>query len=98
MNDLGGSSIFASGFPTSKPYATPSQKCAVQENGKLRFVVDIPMSPDDVHGSPSHLEEWIVKEVRKTAEGGQWLEAKEKAGGWRKVIVVRGGRTVNFVR
>jgi leucyl-tRNA synthetase len=71
------------------------QKCAVQVNGKLRAVVDIP-KPSGLAGD--ELQKWIVGEILKTDEGRNRL-----ANGTfditqaKKVIVIRDGKLVNFV-
>ena len=71
------------------------QPCAVQVNGKLRVVVEIP-KPSGLAGD--QLREWIVGEILKTDEGKARLAngtvdvAKAK-----KVIVIRDGKLVNFV-
>ena len=99
------------------------QPCAVQENGKLRFAVEIGVpsanlfspssgadSPDagamararaetalSKEGRTKALEAWVLGQIEETEEGKRWLEKKRGSGGWKKIIVVRGGRTVNFV-
>jgi leucyl-tRNA synthetase len=71
------------------------QTCAVQVNGKLRAVVDIP-KPNGLAGH--ELQKWIVGEILKTDEGRHRL-----ANGTiditqaKKVIVIRDGKLVNFV-
>lgn len=68
------------------------QNCAVQVNGKLKLVVEIPTAPDGMEGG--ELRDWVVGEVMKT-EG-----AKAKLGdvsSAKTVRVVRGGKLVNFV-
>lgn len=117
-------SIFAHPFPTlstSLPISSRrKQPCAVQENGKLRFAVDIAQPPadliDDKDGEKRALEDWVLRELTRTAEGSRWFQGKGwavgedgeegiqngqtvegKARGWKRLIVVKGGRTVNFV-
>lgn len=72
------------------------QPCAVQVNGKLRFVVDIPKPVIGLAGD--ELREWVVGEILKTDEGKARLANGtvdvEKA---KKVIVIKEGRLVNFV-
>ncbi|OIW30063.1 leucyl-tRNA synthetase [Coniochaeta ligniaria NRRL 30616] len=68
------------------------QNCAVQVNGKLKVVVEIPTAPEGMEGD--ELRDWVVGEVMKTEE------AKAKLGGVmsaKTVRVVRGGKLVNFV-
>ncbi|GKU10635.1 unnamed protein product [Fusarium langsethiae] len=72
------------------------QPCAVQINGKVRGVVNIPPPPAELAGD--ELRDWMVKEILQTEEGaarfsvGQYdLRAAKRA------IPVRGGKTINFV-
>ncbi|KAH8908606.1 leucyl-tRNA synthetase [Coniochaeta sp. PMI_546] len=68
------------------------QNCAVQVNGKLKVVVEIPTAPEGVEGD--ELRGWVVAQVMETEEAraklGDALAAKT-------VRVVRGGKLVNFV-
>ncbi|CAF3443164.1 unnamed protein product [Fusarium graminearum] len=72
------------------------QPCAVQINGRVRGVVDIPPPPAELAGD--ELRDWMVKEILQTEEGaarfsgGQYdLRAAKRA------IAVKGGKTINFV-
>lgn len=73
------------------------QNCAVQVNGKVRAVVQIPVAPADLAGEA--LQSWMTAEILASKEG------KEKfvAGGVydlsraKRVIPVKGGRNVNYV-
>jgi leucyl-tRNA synthetase len=96
-------SIFTQPFPTPDDtlemlqQQRRSQVCAVQINGKLKFAVTIPLPPAGLEGEK--LAQWITEMVQETEEGGQRLRLNEnmdvrKA---KKVVVVRRGRTVNFV-
>ncbi|KAK3297028.1 uncharacterized protein B0H64DRAFT_391034 [Chaetomium fimeti] len=72
------------------------QTCAVQVNGKLRVVVEIPKPGGEMAGD--ELREWIVQEILKTEEG----KAKLASGALdvaqaKKVIVIKDGKLVNFV-
>ncbi|KAK0392421.1 hypothetical protein NLU13_1916 [Sarocladium strictum] len=73
------------------------QKCAVQVNGKVRAVLELPMAPEGLEGES--LREWITTEILKTEEG----QEKFVEGGVydlsqaRRVIPVKGGRTINYV-
>ncbi|KAK0720003.1 hypothetical protein B0H67DRAFT_483467 [Lasiosphaeris hirsuta] len=72
------------------------QTCAVQVNGKLRFVVDIPKPPAGVKGDD--LREWIIAELLKTEEGSMKLtNGSVDAKVAKKVIVIKEGKLVNFV-
>lgn len=70
----------------------PTQNCAVQVNGKLKLVVEIPAVPHGLEGN--ELQDWVVGEVMKVdgpkAKLGDLSSAKT-------VRVVRGGKLVNFV-
>ncbi|KAL2118430.1 hypothetical protein VTJ04DRAFT_8090 [Mycothermus thermophilus] len=72
------------------------QSCAVQVNGKLRCVVEIPKPPAGGMGE-AELREWVVGEILRTEEGRAKLEGKVDLRGAKKVIVVKGGKLVNFV-
>ncbi|RFU34665.1 hypothetical protein B7463_g1597, partial [Scytalidium lignicola] len=94
-------SVFDYPFPTPDNtmdmLTLNTQPCAVQINGKLKFAVDIPIPPAELSGEK--LTSWVKKQILQTEEGKSKLAVGgkmdvEKA---RKVIVVRGGRTVNFV-
>lgn len=94
-------SIFTSAaFPTADDTAAllqpRRQTCAVQVNGKVRGVVQIPKPPAGLAGDA--LRDWMVGEVFKTEEG----RTKFSSGPWdvrspKRVIVARGAKTVNFV-
>ena len=75
------------------------QTCAVMENGKLRATVQIEAASDDLKGE--RLEEWVLAQIAETEEGKRWLtrvrESKGSERWWKRIVVVRGGRTVNFV-
>ncbi|KAK0651799.1 hypothetical protein B0T16DRAFT_320970 [Cercophora newfieldiana] len=94
----GTESIFQSGGEGLFPVADGSEKliqprrqaCAVQINGKVKFVAEIP-KPPSVKGD--ELRDWIVAELLKTEEGRSKLGSLEA----KKIIVVREGKLVNFV-
>jgi leucyl-tRNA synthetase len=72
------------------------QTCAVQVNGKLRVVVDIPKPESGLAGD--QLREWIVREILNTDEGKAKLaNGSTDVAQARKVIVIREGKLVNFV-
>jgi leucyl-tRNA synthetase len=83
--------------------APDTQPCAVQVNGKFRFAAEIPIPPSGVEGKA--LQKWITDEILQTEEGkarfvGEGEAAKKGKVDIRKakkVIVVRGGKTVNFI-
>ncbi|KAK4152952.1 hypothetical protein C8A00DRAFT_34352 [Chaetomidium leptoderma] len=71
------------------------QTCAVQVNGKLRAVVDIP-KPGGLVGD--QLKEWIIQEILKTDEGKAKLaNGTVDVAQAKKVIVIKEGKLVNFV-
>lgn len=95
-------SIFAEPFPepdgTYALLAPGTQKCAVQVNGKLRAVIDMPVPAKALEGEA--LRDFLVDRIMKSKEGRQKLA---RVGGQhdiknaRKCIVVKGGKVVNFV-
>ncbi|KAK2059538.1 leucyl-tRNA synthetase [Colletotrichum caudatum] len=73
-----------------------TQPLAVQINGRLRGVVEVPNPPSGLEGEA--LREWMVAEVLESDEG----KAKFTGGQFdvrspKRVIVARGGKTINFV-
>ena len=96
-----GSSIFMQPFPTATDTPSPgkaSQQCAVQENGKLRFAVTIPTAPEVLLDNKDQTSwvAWVTAEIEKTPEGAKWLESR-RGREWKRVVVVKGGKTVNYV-
>lgn len=72
------------------------QPCAVQVNGKVRGVVQIPPPPTHLEGDA--LREWMVEEILKTKEGqDKFGEGMYNLRTAKRAIAVRGGRTINFV-
>ncbi|KAK4236239.1 hypothetical protein C8A03DRAFT_35876 [Achaetomium macrosporum] len=71
------------------------QTCAVQVNGKLRAVVEIP-KPNGLVGE--RLRDWVVAEILKTDEGKSKLSnGTLDVAQAKKVIVIKGGKLVSFV-
>ena len=71
------------------------QACAVQVNGKLRLVVDIPKPPGLVG---DELKDWVIDQVTKTEEGkAKLLDGATNIRSAKKVLVVKEGKLVNFV-
>ncbi|KAJ9648181.1 hypothetical protein H2199_001959 [Coniosporium tulheliwenetii] len=98
-------SIFAHPFPLSDDQAikllcSRTQPCAVQVNGKLKFATQIPVPRAELLelGAEEQLREWIVGRVLST-EGSQYFgkAGTQRSEEAKRVIVVKGGRTVNFV-
>ncbi|KAH6686260.1 leucyl-tRNA synthetase [Plectosphaerella plurivora] len=72
------------------------QPVAIQINGKLRGVVDIPKPPASLKDEA--LRVWMVAEVLKTEEGKtRFSEGPHDIRSPRRVILARGGKTINFV-
>ncbi|KAI9746386.1 MAG: Leucyl-tRNA synthetase, mitochondrial [Claussenomyces sp. TS43310] len=92
-------SIFDLGFPkadgTLHLLKSRNQTCAVQVNGKLKLAVEIPKAPPGLTGQA--LAAWITEQILGTAEGKSRLAGALDVANAKKVIVVRGGKTVNFV-
>ena len=95
-------SIFLQRFPqldgSSDMLAKRRQTCAVQENGKLRIAIDIAQPPPDLLQKAwgAELQAWVLMQIERSDEGKKWME-NHKGKQWKRVVVVRGGRTVNFV-
>lgn len=72
------------------------QPCAVQVNGKVRGVVDIPAPPAELSGD--ELRDWMVSEILATKEGAaRFSEGPYDLRAAKRAIPVRGGKTINFV-
>lgn len=80
---------------TYEMLAPKAQKVAVQVNGKMKFVLELPVPDPSLQGK--ELETWIVGEITRTEEGQKKMVGKWDTKKARKVIVVNSGKTVNFV-
>ncbi|KAJ9139255.1 Leucyl-tRNA synthetase [Coniochaeta hoffmannii] len=69
------------------------QNCAVQVNGKMKLVVEIPTAPDGMEGD--ELRDWVVGEVLKTEQARAKLGDDVRSA--KTVRVVKSGKLVNFV-
>ncbi|CAN8095699.1 unnamed protein product [Discula destructiva] len=78
-------------LPLMKPR---TQACAVQVNGKVRVVVDIPRPDESL--KDEELKAFIVDRILETDDASKLGDA-DKVRTAKKIIVVRGGKTVNFV-
>jgi len=91
-------SVFDSEFPemdgTIEWFPPTTQQCAVQVNGKLKTVVELPIPEKGLGGE--ELNKWLTGELLATDEGKK-LEQKLHITEAKKVIVVHGGKTINFV-
>jgi len=99
-------SIFDQPFPTTdatyEMLAPATQKCAVQINGKLRIAVEVSKPPPDL--TEKERKDWLVKEILQTKDGKEKLMGVPKNGRptidirkAKRAIVVKGGKTVNFI-
>lgn len=98
-------SIFLHPFPEQdgmlELLAPRTQTCAVQINGKLKFLLNLPFPPVSLKGK--ELGTWVTNQIMQAdlpsdkKENLQTKDAIQKIQGAKKVIVVRGGKTVNFV-
>lgn len=70
------------------------QNCAVQVNGKLVVVAQIPQPPAQLQASREELEDWVVRQVLASAEVKEKLAGRPMDSA--KAYVVRGGKLVNF--
>lgn len=100
-------SIFESPFPIfdSSLAAIESQiqTCVIQENGKWRLAVEIAKPSHELmeEGKEEELREWVLRQIEATQEGRVWSQKKiQDRGGmaWKRIIVVSGGKVVNFVQ
>ena len=95
--------IFTEPFPTSdgslQGLTCQTQHCSVQENGKLRFVVEIAQPPASLFDGKTSaaLHEWVIEQLKDTEKGKIWFSRNPQRQ-WKRVVVVRNGSTVNFVR
>lgn len=94
-------SIFKSSFPAPDgtlkilSSAARSQKCAVQVNGKLKFVVDIGYAPSELDAQAA--KAWLLEQLEATDDGRTLFEKVERLRNAKRVVVVKGGKTINFV-
>lgn len=72
------------------------QSCAVQINGKMRGVVEIPTPPAELQGDA--LKDWVIAEILSTDQGKERFgEGKYDLKKAKRAIAVRGGKVMNFV-
>jgi leucyl-tRNA synthetase len=91
--------VFCQEYPkpvAEEQLAPKTQTCAVMENGKLRFAVDVSIPNESLQGRGDEFTHWILDELNNTEKGSKWLGEKEDRE-WKRIIVVKGGKTVNFV-
>ncbi|RYP64792.1 hypothetical protein DL769_006537 [Monosporascus sp. CRB-8-3] len=72
-------------------------ECAVQVNGRLRCVVEIPPRPADVADGPD-FQTWITEEILRSAEAREKLiSGSLDIRAAKKVFPVKNGKVVNYV-
>ena len=91
---------FQAGFPTLdgslEKLRSRSQPCAVQVNGKLKFVTEIAVPPEGLVGR--QLQEWVLERAFDSDVARDVMERQGwDVSGAKKIVVVRGGKTVNLV-
>lgn len=103
-------SIFESPFPTFDSslaaIESQSQTCVIQENGKWRLAVEIAKPSQELmeEGKEDELREWVLRQIEATQEGRIWSQKKKSQQQhgpimtWKRIIVVSGGKVVNFVQ
>ena len=97
-------SVFDYAFPAAEDFPVPEAQtkarkriCVLMENGRKRLVLKIGDLQDHKQLQGKLMEQWVLEEIRGTEAGNKWLEKKEAQGGWRRIVVVGDGKTVNFV-
>ncbi|KAI0883170.1 leucyl-tRNA synthetase [Annulohypoxylon maeteangense] len=97
----GGGSVFADSWPApdnSLRHLGPSRiNCAVQVNGKLRCVVEIPMKPAGMADGSEEFLDWVRGEILKSEEARGKLVGENDIMMARKVFSVKGGAVMNYV-
>ncbi|ORY71724.1 leucyl-tRNA synthetase [Pseudomassariella vexata] len=73
-------------------------KCAVQVNGKLRCVVDIAGRPQGLVEHTTAFKDWLTEQILGSEDARAKLTGDGKdIRNARRVIAVKGGKTVNYV-
>ncbi|KAI1214677.1 leucyl-tRNA synthetase [Annulohypoxylon truncatum] len=97
----GNGSIFTDSWPipdNSLQHLGPSRiNCAVQVNGKLRCVVEIPTKPAEIADGSDEFLEWVRSEILRSEEARQKLVGDNDITKAKKVFPVKGGAVVNYV-
>ncbi|CAG8520027.1 2928_t:CDS:10 [Ambispora leptoticha] len=91
-NDNNAQSIFEESWPKidSTSFSVNKINCAIQINGKTRFVLEIPAATIKNQSAVEQL-------IRDSNEGKKWIEGKYANKKLSRVIHVVGGKLVNFV-
>ncbi|KAL7625380.1 hypothetical protein AAE478_004597 [Parahypoxylon ruwenzoriense] len=71
--------------------------CAVQVNGKLRCVVEIPTKPANIADGSPEFQRWVTEEILKSPEAQAKLTGDNDIQKAIKVFPVKGGSVVNYV-
>ena len=73
-------------------------KCAVQVNGKVKFTCELEAKGVQATEEEDE-EEWFKKKIGQCAEGKKWFGEGQRfaMGSVKRVIIVGGGKVVNFV-
>ncbi|KAI0169612.1 leucyl-tRNA synthetase [Hypoxylon sp. FL1284] len=72
-------------------------KCAVQVNGKLRFVAEIPTKPANMADASAEFQAWVTEEILKSEGAQAKLVGDNDIRKAVKVFPARGGAVVNYV-
>ncbi|KAI2615884.1 leucyl-tRNA synthetase [Hypoxylon sp. NC1633] len=71
--------------------------CAVQVNGKLRCVVNIPIKPTEIAEGSAEFQEWVTEEILKSDEAQAKLVGDNDIRKAKNVFLVKDGAVVNYV-
>jgi leucyl-tRNA synthetase len=100
LHSQNAASIFEARFPepdgSLEILQKRTQTCAVQVNGKLKFALDIPKPPTDL--GAEELKSWVTERITSADEWkSKFADDRYRLDKARKIIIVRGGKTINFV-
>lgn len=93
-------SIHLPPFPipdSSLPFLSPkTQTCAIQINGKVKHTIELPIMGKET--KREEMENYIMEEIQKDDEArARLIEGRWDIRNAKKIIVVGGGKVVNFV-
>jgi leucyl-tRNA synthetase len=86
-------SVFDTSWPEVddlKIFDVQDIKCAVQIDGRTKFVIEIP-------GTMVEDKDELIRHVKETSGGKEWIQSKMQDESPTNVIVSPGGRVINFV-
>ncbi|KAI0138372.1 hypothetical protein BJ166DRAFT_504466 [Pestalotiopsis sp. NC0098] len=73
-------------------------KCAVQINGKLRCVVNVSKPPAELKQGSPEWRDWFVDQIKDSDEAkSKVMKSDLDIRQAKKIFVVKGGQTANFV-